>query len=154
MLPHPLKAVQPDVAEVSIPPPRKWKLLGNEAGESSDQTFSLRLVSNHCALDPAGNAELAAGPASQLPSEQTDRQTPGRGASDDRGLGCAHSEQVGNPKWDDRGSLRSYLPSATCLIHLASPPTLTSSPSTSISCSWAKARPACRLLLPDHSRRA
>lgn len=33
---HPLE----DGAEVTIPPPRKWKLLGNKAGASSEQTFS------------------------------------------------------------------------------------------------------------------
>lgn len=29
-----------DGVEVTTPPPRKWKLLGNEAGESLEQMFS------------------------------------------------------------------------------------------------------------------
>lgn len=38
-------------------------------------------------IGPAGSAELAASLATSSPSEQTDRQTPGRGAGDDSGLG-------------------------------------------------------------------
>lgn len=60
--------------EVIIPSPRKWKLLGNKAGESSDQIFSSCLVSNcgTSAQQEVQSWQPAWPPAPHL-SRQTDR---------------------------------------------------------------------------------
>lgn len=54
----------------------------------------------------AGSAKLAASPATSSPSEQTDRQTPGRGAGDDRGLGGGASPCGGDGWHLPPGGLR------------------------------------------------